>query len=261
MKKRRLVKWLVGWAVVCILAAVLVMYIQASRIPRYYRPARLTTEQKRQVVKDFWSRIQEFGNAAQDNTPYTWSVSEQQLNWYLAAMDEIAASTPAGQPGEIYRTLEQYGLGEPAVALRDGKLQLMVRSLEYQKVFSAILGLSFLPDKRLVVRLIDVRVGRLRVPRSWVQSHLDQMRADVVADQKDETNFDNPTEENSLSGFSPQDVGQVVREVLAAMDQEPIVPELTWPVKKKRVRIESIEMQDGVLTLSVVPIDRKKGSN
>jgi len=234
------------------LAAALVLYVQAARVPAYYRPAQLSAEQKNSAVKEFWSKVQDFGNDAQNAEPYEWSVSGEQLNRYLASADEIASSTPVGEPGQVYRQLHAAGLAEPAVHLGEGTVTLMVRSREHQKILSAELALDMTDAGRLRVRLVAARIGCLALPSSWVDHRLDEVKRLLPAGPRPDLR------QAGISGLSAQDVAAVLGRVLAAVGEEPIPPELTWPINRKRVRIADVRIRDGRLTLRVVPIDRRR---
>lgn len=234
-----------------------VIYIQASRIPRGYRPAQLSAEQKQQAAKEFLNRkiLHEFGNAAQRNEPFDWVITQDQLNRYLSAMDEIAASAPSAEPGMVYRGMEEAGLAAPAVLLQDGKVTLMVRSSRHQKILSADVSFAFTRDRKLRVRLLAARVGLLTLPDSWVRQRIEELRSAALAGLGDSEQSGRSG--GGLAGFSSRDVGDVLAAVLAGIDREPISTELTWRVNKKHVRIEGIDIADGTLRLRVVPAGRK----
>ena len=234
------------------LLAALLLYIQASRIPGEYRPAQLSADQKNQAVKEFWSKVQDFGNDAQGHLPYEWSVSEEQLNRYLASADEIASSTPSGVPGRVYRELDDAHLAAPAVHLGQGTVTLMVRSQEYQKILSAEIGLA-IADGKLAARMGDARVGCLALPPSWVKRRLEEVKRMLPRGGRTDLR------QAGLSGLSAQDVAAVIARVLEAVDENPISAEITWPVNRKRVRIDSVEIRDGRLMVRVTPIDRQVG--
>ncbi len=236
-----------------------VLYIQASRIPVEYRPAQLSAEQRQQAVDEFWNQkiLDEFGNATQRNEPFDWALSAEQLNRYLAAMDEIAAKTPMVKSGTIYRGLEKAGLAEPAAAMGDGVLTLMVRSKEYDKVLSVDLSFRFTDDGRLRVRLGEARVGRLTLPDFWVRGRLERLKEMLPTKGWADKDSAGGSDSRRLMGIPSQDVAMVLTNVLAAINEEPIRTELTWPIKKKRVRIEAIEIADNSLRMHVVPIRRK----
>ncbi len=228
------------------------VYVQSIRIPGNYRPSRLSTDQKTKTVKEFWSKVQDFGNAAQRNDPYEWSVKRVQLNRFLAAMDEIAASTPSGESGRVHRAMAEAGLTEPAIDLADGSMTLMVRSTEYNRIISADLAFSINGQGRLVGTLSAMRLGRLPLPRWLVQERLGQIKALLSVDDE----HGDQGEGRGMAGLSAGDMVRLLGEILGGIDGTPIKAELTWPLKKKRVRIDQIEINEKRLKLQVVPIGR-----
>jgi hypothetical protein len=224
-----------------------VLYYRASRVPANYAPAVLSEAQREQAAQDFYNRIVDFGNAAQYERPFTWSLDEQRVNWYLASMDEIAAQTPNGQPGRVNKAIAQAGFDRPAVRMADGVLTLMVRSSEYDKVLSVDLSPASQADGKLAVKLLAVRVGELTVPDSLVRGQLDQLRK--LLDQP----ADRGGKGGSSDGVGSDDLGRLLAAILGTIDSEPIEPEITWPVNHKRVRIGQVDIRQGKLTLHVSP--------
>ena len=261
MRAGKVIKLSLAAVVAAFLLAAGLLYVQISRIPANYRPVRLTAAQKDQTAKDFWNSVLDFANAAQKNESFEWPVSQLELNRYLAAMDEIAAKPPSGKHGRVYRALEEARLAEPTVSLHNGILTLMVRSKEHNKVLSADVSFSFTGDKTLCVRLVGVRVGRLTLPISWGQSQLEEIKRLVPMKNRLKGNDSERLDGREPSGLSSQDLALVLEAILAGIDEEPISTELTWPVNKKRVQIEGIEISDGALRLHATPIGRKRSGD
>jgi len=243
---------LIGAAVAILIGVVL--YVQASRLPPRYRPAQLTAAQKKQAAKAFYSKIvNEFATDAQRNEPYDWRVSEEQLNAWLASMDEIASKTRTGKAGEVYKAMARADLAGPSVALRDGVMTLMVRSTKYEKIISVDIAFTFTPAKKLRVHVRGLRLGRLAMPDSLMRSRLDEFKRLSSSGGRD---VDTVRSRAATAGISSDDVAAVLEAVLAAIDEEPISAELK--INKKRVRIEQIEIAAGTLRMHVVPVGRKK---
>ena len=233
------------------------LYVQASRIPANYRPARLTVEEKDRAVKSFWQKFfGEFNDGAQDVVPYTWTVSEKEINAWLAAADEIGASIPSGEPGSVYQEMERLGLADPAVSFRNEVISLMVRSKRHDKILSADLAFDVTVDRKLLVRLVRTRVGRLTLPSAWVQGRIDQLKNLGPPDTWKETSGGNETTGRSASSLTSEDIASALTNVLGAIDSAPIAAELVWPINKKTLRIEEVQVADGVLKLRIVPLNR-----
>jgi len=272
MRKAKAATKLLVVIVLALLLGAAVLYLTASSIPSGYapNPGRLGHQARKRVAQDqFTPHILVFGNRAQKNEPFTWSASQDQLNNYLAAADEIAAIQPRRKRTRVHELMDKAGLADPFVALDDGVLTLMVRLKAYNKIVSADLSFSFTPAKELRVRLGGTRIGLLPIPDSVVRGRLKRLqrmlRARVArrrpapepgaAAGKRASGGDGPAE------MSADVVGGLLGAVIAAIDEEPISAELTWPVNRKSVRIEGIDIDDGLLTLHVVPIRRATGQS
>ena len=235
-----------------ILAAAGILYLLATGIPKAYRPAQLSADERREVAyNEFSPHAMAFGNPPEWDQPYTWSVTEERLNRYLASADEIAAIPPQREPGEVYRMMERAGLAEPAVALRDGVLKLMVRTTKYNKILSADVSFAFTADKRLSIHLAAVRVGHLPIPKSQVQSMLEELR------QKLATGGPSGQGHGSAAAFEAgpsEHAARLLAAIVSAIDKEPIDTEL--PISRRTVRIEGIDIADGRLTVRIAPAGR-----
>jgi len=223
------------------------LYLLASWVPTDYRPARLSHPDRQQTASRFYSRVFRFMSDGEDVKPYTWSVTQESLNRYLGSMDEIAYRK-GGRRGQVDRMLAKAGLSEPAIALGDGTATFLARSTEHDKVVSARLAFEFTPSGKLRVRLAGARIGRAPVPASTLRERIDKLKATVVRRLASAKKDGEP---------SSAGVAKVLGHLVAAIDGEPIDTELNWTLhSKKRVRIERIDIADGVLTLHVVPVGR-----
>jgi len=233
--------------------AVVVLYFQASRIPSDYRPAQLSGREREQAARQFVSQISDFNNKAQLPQPFEWQITQEQANRYLAAADEIAANRLGGRPGEVREALESVGLSDPAVSLNDSILALLVRSSHYDKVVSADIRFTFLDDGRLQIRLAQTWVGQLPVPDALLRSQLERLKQKLAREQAQTR-----VRPRASSGEEPSsdEVGRLIASVISAIDEAPIDPVLVGGLNNKKVRIESIRIHDGKLTLRAVPVER-----
>ena len=164
MRLRKILKWTLVVVAVGSLLAVVVLYILASRIPSQYHPVQLAQDQREEASREFLRKLQDFGNASQRNAGFSWSISQDQLNSYLASMDEIAAIIPADEPVIVTQQLASVGVGQPVVHLDDGILTVMVSVAGNSKVLSFDLSFEFTAAGLLQVRLAEARVGNLPIP-------------------------------------------------------------------------------------------------
>jgi len=229
------------WTLVVLMVAAGLIYIQASRIPDNYRPAKLTLAEAEQATKEFARDVaQGFGNKVKMVEPFEWSITQSTANRYLAAMDEIAFHLPNGvKRGKINEEMAKLGLADPAVALDDGKVPLMIRSTTYGKILSAEVGVELLDDKKLKCTLTATRVGKMPVPSSFLTDEIKALAA-------------------KLAGKQADDISETLAELLAAIDGEPISPPDAWRIQGVKVGIEAVTIADGKLTLKVRPIPPKR---
>jgi len=258
MRLIRAIKWMAVGAVTLAAASAGVLYLLASSVPEGYRPAQLSADQQREVAyNQFTPHVLKFGNEAQGLQPFTWTATAEQVNSYLASMDEIAAIRPGHQRGQVDKALADAGLAEPAVAFEAGAVTLMVRSTRYNKILSADVGFSFRPDGRLAIALKAVRVGYLPVPKSQVRQLLERLKRSLAGRlAAPERNGDAAGGGSSFQSLASQRVAELLGEVIAAIDEQPVGTEIVWPVGKKRVRIDAVDIADGALTLHATPMSR-----
>ncbi|MBT3199631.1 MAG: hypothetical protein HN350_06915 [Phycisphaerales bacterium] len=225
------------WTLVVLMVAGGVMYIQASRVPDNYKPVRLSLEDTKQATHAFVQNFaQEFGNQVKQIEPFEWSLTQKAANIYLASIDEIAFSLPSGvKRGYVNEQMAEMGLADPAIAFDDGKVTLMVRSTDYNKVISAEVEVKLTGDDKLQFTVSATRVGRLPVPSSILTDRLETLAT-------------------KLSGKQSDDISKTLAELLAAINGEPISPPDTWRIQGIKVDIEAITIADGKLTLKVRPI-------
>jgi hypothetical protein len=220
------------------------LYLLASWVPAQYRPANLSWQERSAAAKEFLNKkcIEGFTNKAPVRQPFSISVSQDQVNQYLASMDEIEGVIPDGRPGEARSRLQGAGLADPAVAIGDGVLTLMVRLTEYGKILSADVSFEFQSDGRLRVRLRGVRLGRLAVPESLYRGQIQALRQAVGQAAR-------AAEGHGRGHISAEDVSALLATALGAINEEPIPTVL----RGYRQRIAGIDLRDRTLTLRFEP--------
>jgi hypothetical protein len=235
-------------AVLLLAAAAVAVYVAASWVPGQYHPADLPARQRNVEGQRFLAMVVETRNKVQVREPFSVSISEEELNNYLASMDEIVALVPNRKPGEVRGPLERLGLAEPSAAIGEGVLTLMIRLSEYGKVVSADVSFEFLPDDQLQIRLGAVRVGRLTVPQSLIRGPLQQAREKLAAGMR-HTLAGEP--ERSSASVSIEEVSALLGRAVAAIDEKPISTDLG----KYHQRIAGVELHDKTLTLRFQPTE------
>jgi len=247
MRIGRVIKWSSLAALVVIVATAIILYIQASRPPEEYRPALLAFAQREQAAQELISRLsgEEFNGQLERRVPFTWTVTAEDLNRYVASVEEVAyLSNQASEPEGL---LAGAGFADPAIALGDGVLTLMGRSVEYDKVLSADLVFEFDAQGDLRTRLQRVRVGRLTVPQTLLEDALARLREDL-AEQRQQAQAGQPNRDDR----SPT----VTEFLFAAAEGQAVAPVFKAFTSSKRGRIRTIDITPEALTLHVEPVQR-----
>jgi len=257
MKKRRIVKWSGIVLAAIVVVTIAVLYILDSRVPTAYRPAQLGLEERMLVRDRFWHHILQFNQKA--HRPFDWVITERQLNEYLASMEEIEMKVSAR--ARSGRLMERAGIAEPVVAVGDGILTVMLLSTRHDKVFSADLSLTFTEEGRLRIRVEQVRIGALPVPRSLVHDRLQQLKGALTQKSEDlQAAKKNAPPAGTIGGVSPGDLAAVLTRVVAAINEEPIPTDFEVPLARMRVRVKGIDMlprtedEEARIVLHVVPV-------
>ena len=233
---KKIVRILV-WTLVGLMVAGGLLYIQASRIPDNYHPARLSHAETEKAVRNFARDVAEgFGNKVKMVKPFEWSITQSTVNRYLAAMDEIAFNLPDGMKrGQVDAKMAKLGLADPAVALEDGKVTLMVRSAAYGKVLSAEISVDLVEGDRLQFTLDATRIGKLSVPGDFLKDKIKALSGKLTGERSD-------------------GISKTLVELLSAIDGEPISPPDTWRIQGVKVAIDAVTIARGELKLKVRPI-------
>jgi len=245
-KKRKLARrCIVGMLVVLALLVVL-LYVQANREPGLYHPARLQGPQREESAVAFYNRLADFHNHAVDTKPFEWTISQQEIDAYVASLDEIVAMFPNQQPGQVREAMAEAQVRDPAVGLVDGQITLMIRWDPVGAVLSARLKLQPVADGRLKVKLERVRLGRLAVPQALVHSQLRRLAYDLENAALDE----NGSGVMALASGASQ-LGQSL--LRAAMEDEPVDPVIRVQGRRWRIHDVRIDPQQIVLSLQPIP--------
>lgn len=256
MRTGKILVRLLLFVLLFLLAGATYVYIEVTRPPEGYQPLTLPPDQTQTAANAFINRkiIDEFGNKTQLNEPFDWTLTQQQANEALASMDEIAFQL-GGSRGAIGKQMDKQGIAGPAVQFKNDRAVLMIHSKTYDKVLSLEISFASLSDGRLAVRLEDVRVGRQSVPRSLVDPELAVLESSLAP-----TTQSAGQEAPAFGMVHAKDVAKLLMTVFGAINGEPIRPVLKWPVNHKKVIVESVELNEGQMTLHLKPIGPPPGS-
>lgn len=256
-RRRRLIVLAVTvGAVLLFLVIPAVLVVLAMLPPPEYRPARLGYDERSVAAKRFYRQMMDFDDLAQSNIPFEFTFTAEQVNRYLASVDEIAALLPEGQAGRVQEMMDAAGLAGPAVAIRGGRITLMVQSGRFGNIVSADLRPRVKDSGQLVVPLRAVRVGWLPVPQGLVRGRLMKTKDKLLALQAAQR-----ADRDVPGGLAEADLAAAaanyaLRMVLAALDGQPVEPEGRY--RGHRIRLTGIDAFAGQLTVRVVPVPKNR---
>jgi hypothetical protein len=220
-----------------------VLYFQASRDPADYDPPELTQEQRNLHATRFVQEMTPIINKGEETGPtdsITRTFTEERLNAYLASIDEIAFLRVGSRRGEVREAMAKAGLEGMAIAVNDGGVTLMVRSVEYDKVLSADLSLAMTEAESIKVQLTGARVGRLAIPTGLVRTGLTQLK-DALPQRAE-------SGRSRIGGLKVNELEHALTGILAAVDGESIQPQ--WRVEGVRMSLTGLLAEPGKLTLT-----------
>ncbi len=249
MRVRRVAKILLLLILLAAGAVALAVYLLAGAVPESYQPSDLTPAQREQAVTELANEYSRFNEQAVTGQTYTWTLSQDQVNRYLASMDEANAMRVGHEAGEVKRKLARAGIADPAVVFDNQAVTLMCRLREYDKIVAADLAFEFTPDGKLRLKLAGARIGRLPLPRDVVADKLARLKA-VLADA---SNGSHPGQ-GAPAGQATGEFAEALRAVVMAIEGDPIDPEALLQASKRRVRFTDVTVDDGLLTLTVQPV-------
>lgn len=258
MKISRKVRCIAAIATVAILACGVVLYVFAGRTPAAYSPAPLTVDQRQTEAGRFLRRVQDFGNQAETNQPFTWVITQDELNRTLGSAAQIADKLEDGKAAEVHKVMDRIGIADPAVAMEPGVLTIMARSKGLDKVISIDIGFTITPERKLVRQLLGTRLGRLPVPESLTEGWRAKLRDTVARKMNKPSSSSGSAGMPRIGGLSTDDMTVVLVEFM--LNGEAMPTEFTWPVGRKRVRIDSITIEKGQMTLHVLPSPKRTAS-
>jgi hypothetical protein len=248
MRTRRLILRLVLLLLVVALLAGSLLYGLASRVPAEYRRARRRAVSTAVGKRDFGEVASEFFRVAGAGRPFTWSVTADEVNYYLASADELASYGTA-EPVSPLRRLERSGFAGPAVAMDDGVLTLMIESREHHKVLSVDLAFVFEKDGRVRAEIRAARVGAAPVPERLIRGQVAELRRRLTAmlsDVQDDAAALDPASATAV---------RVLRGVVAMLDGEAVRPGFVWDdgAAEHPLLVTGIHIDDGRLTVHLTP--------
>ena len=177
---------------------------------------------------------------------FTHVISQDELNYYLASLEEIAFLKPGKEgekkkSGEVYEAMDKAGLADPVITMDDGVITIMVRTKDSNKVLSIDLSMQITDEERLAINLEGVRIGRMPLPTTVLDKGLAELKKAVK----------NRGEGNEAS---TKDLDALLGTILGAINEEPITTEIRIFGRKRIRKIVELNIDDGKLTMHIVPV-------
>ena len=229
-----------------ILLTVGVLFMVASMCPSDYKPYQLTKQRRQHEAQRFVNNyLNNFLNQYNNIIPFTFEISANQMNFFLASLDEIAMLRPNSKSGDnntggVYAALDRQGLADPFVKFDDDKLTVMIRVQKHaDKIISLDISMKALGDGKMKFALEGVRIGRLPIPKSIVAESLSLVKSELENQNKDDNDI--------------VSMDNLLTKVFTSLDSEPI--ETKCKIRGKKKYISSIELKDGKLKIQYVPAE------
>lgn len=216
---------------------VIAMLLAWRNTPRWYRPARLNTAQLQRASADLNAQVSRLVNDANydpPNQPIVVELSQARLNGFIQALPLYGAKLPGG-------------LSDPMIVLRKDRLILAGRFLKFgQRPVSLHLAMRIDSD-RVAVEIESVDVGSLPLPRQFVQDQLGELRHRLEAAGESAKRVGKP-------GRRQSELVQFGQAFFAAVEGNPMPREFRTPTVERRIRLDRLELSEGALKLTFVPL-------
>ncbi|MCK5114285.1 MAG: hypothetical protein KAR11_05935 [Phycisphaerae bacterium] len=257
MNKRKLTISLIVVVVLLLMVATAVILLLASCRPDAYQPYALTQAERKKVTdNNFTPKCAKLLSQLGNPDPFTHVITQDNLNLYLASLDEIAfwrlqSNNVGDESSELIDAMDKAGVAYPAVNMDDEVLTIMVRTEKINKVISIDLKFDVTDDGRVKVTMDGVRVGKMPVPKFIVTGVIDSMKerlAERAAERKDDKSDDDDND------VSLGDFDLLLPKILAAIDEEPFPTEIKF--RKARKQVTDVDIDDGELRIHFIPVQR-----
>jgi hypothetical protein len=165
-KRRRLHwKWLLAGLGLAGITFLVVSWLLFQHVPSWYRPLEVPPDQVQHVQADLIRTTDTLNERmVRANAPFEFQISQDQVNAWLAAREEI---------WPLSREWLPKGLTDPFITIEPEALRVAasVQWGSVQTVISAQIAVSA-DEEQIHVRLVEVRGGSLPVPGDWIERQL-----------------------------------------------------------------------------------------
>jgi len=150
-----------------VILLVIAAILSITYIPAWYRPEILTIADREEILNEFVKVAEQFNQSMQRPEPFTFSISQRQVNRLIAGLDRIDPEAARSVPAVIH---------EPAVALEDGAIKAAAVVDYHGRQAAASVTLSLAVDEHyLYLKDLSVHVGRWPVPLAGIQEEVSRL--------------------------------------------------------------------------------------
>ncbi|MCD4823574.1 MAG: hypothetical protein K8S55_03135 [Phycisphaerae bacterium] len=251
MKLKKTIRGAILIVIFGLMLALAITFLLASMVPQDYEPRQLTQQERQNVARKFANKaINDLLNKFEDVKPFTHTITEDELNHYLASLDEIAflrlgKKNAASKSTELFEAMDKAGFLDPMVKMDDGVLTIMVQTRSSKKVISLDLSFMITDDGRLTVNLEQVRIGRMPVPQFIISEGLEALQKTLPQSQS-----------GKLNRMSVRNLDLMIATIIGSIGETPIPTKIAISRKKPK-QLRRIDIEDGELKLHFVPAEPK----
>ena len=257
MRAGRVIRKLLILLLVTLLGAAVAIYAMVHRVPPAYRWRHLGPQQQKAAADRFVNHIAgDFGEKIGRTKPgetFTWTITADQANAYLAGIDAIVSLGSLGpdRPGRALAEMERAGLADPFVGMGDGVVTLMAKARRHDVILSVDLAFQFDDAGQLTLRVAALRVGVMPVPQWLLAGQVHAVRESLSAQLAQ-------AESSGQAGgvVDTRRLAGMARQLLRMLAGEHVRPELVYKLgATHRALVQRIEITDGALTLHCVGVE------
>ena len=236
LNRRRITRVLIGLAL-AVLVAGGGLWLVVHHVPEWYAPVYVPEVRMNQVRADAVHSYNRFGNAVVRRGTFDFTLDDRAVSEWIAARERIWPESGDWLPEWV---------SEPVVRFRDGHILVGAR-LDFgdrQLIAGARLTVELGSDDILVVRLERVTAGSLPLPLGALAGPLTRL---LRLEDHDLDFLPGPVADAAQYFRESEPVAALSRGVRRAN-------RFIWENGRRPYRIQTIEITDGKLTLTIEPL-------
>lgn len=228
-KKTKLILLVVPVPLILILLAI---YLSLIYIPGWYQPEHIGAQNEQQLLDEFTEVSRTFNNGMQRPKPFVLTLTERQINRFIAGYRAIAPQLKQFIPPQIR---------EPAIAWQDDWLKIgAIVSFKGKDVLAAVAVRVTIDDELIHIKDVKVKLGAWPVPMKTIAKNLRQELIRNASTGKDKNKYT-----YTYKGLTLDEI----------LKKRTIPNRFSYLNSDFDVRIKKIEARDGKIELTFEPID------